>query len=678
LNVLNIHKFLPKMIEKMNALIRAAVVGIALFMPVAKLAAFTPLSLTGFNADLIAQGPGAATGSVSIAGGFGGSGYAFVAQDYGGGSSSPSYFFPDGGELSSVLTPGLTFQLAGYAANNVLHITAVNAAETLTVTTPSSAGDVYLLGAGAGGDVTVTVEILFTDNTTETFANVEFADWSGTAAPGVPGVGRVNLTDNNPEGDFMTPSLFERKLSLNSTNHNKLISMIIIAKTGGAGALGIVAATTTGVCSGTPSGGIAQSSEDSTCNNTTLVISASGHTVASTISYQWEASINGGTSYDPVTGETATTYMVSNQAVTTLYRLKVTCGASGLEAFSTPVTVVQKGPTECYCETYNGSCTNDHISNVVTTGGTANITNATGCSGGFGAHNVFLEHGYANIQGATVNFSVTTTSREEAFKVWVDFNRNGDFSDAGEEVYASALSASGTNTVAGSFQIPLNAPAGDTRMRIRCKYNDTAIDPCDFHFTGGETEDYKFTVVAIPLPVTLESFTAVNDGDKNRIQWKVRQETGISGYEVERSYDGHSFSPISFQPAYNRPDAYIYKLDDNSYTGSKIYYRLRIAGIDGNSRYSQVCRVETRLVKSSRLSIYPQPATGQLHLTFTAPSIGGEAHLIDVNGKLLLKQVIAAGVQQEIIDLAGISPGIYYLKYRASDGSSNTYKVIKQ
>ncbi|NNM15925.1 MAG: T9SS type A sorting domain-containing protein, partial [Bacteroidia bacterium] len=80
-------------------------------------------------------------------------------------------------------------------------------------------------------------------------------------------------------------------------------------------------------------------------------------------------------------------------------------------------------------------------------------------------------------------------------KVWIDWNQNYDFSDAGEEYTLGTASgtANGPTTLSPlSITVPLNAPAGKTTMRVSARYN-TNPGPCDTGFDG-EVEDYSIIV----------------------------------------------------------------------------------------------------------------------------------------------------------------------------------------
>ena len=77
--------------------------------------------------------------------------------------------------------------------------------------------------------------------------------------------------------------------------------------------------------------------------------------------------------------------------------------------------------------------------------------------------------------------------------VWMDFNHNGSFADAGEFVFSSA---SGTATVSGNVTIPSGATPGLTAIRVCAKYGATPASTESCGHTGfGEYEDYTMTIV---------------------------------------------------------------------------------------------------------------------------------------------------------------------------------------
>lgn len=93
----------------------------------------------------------------------------------------------------------------------------------------------------------------------------------------------------------------------------------------------------------------------------------------------------------------------------------------------------------------------------------------------------------------SVDLQVGTWGSGNYIAAFIDYNKDGDFTDPGERIAMSGGLAA-LQTYSTSFTIPLTATAGKTRLRVREVYADSNIDPCNFK-TWGETEDYIITLV---------------------------------------------------------------------------------------------------------------------------------------------------------------------------------------
>ncbi len=88
----------------------------------------------------------------------------------------------------------------------------------------------------------------------------------------------------------------------------------------------------------------------------------------------------------------------------------------------------------------------------------------------------------------------------EYYSIWIDYNHDNDFTDAGEEVVTLYSDFSGFN--AFNFTIPSSAPLGQARMRVIMSH-DNPPTPCGF-YARGETEDYTILIndtSTVPPPV---------------------------------------------------------------------------------------------------------------------------------------------------------------------------------
>lgn len=77
------------------------------------------------------------------------------------------------------------------------------------------------------------------------------------------------------------------------------------------------------------------------------------------------------------------------------------------------------------------------------------------------------------------------------YSVWIDYNKDGDFEDANEQVF-TVSPIEGGNSVSGNITTPNNISNGSVRMRVSMKFNDIP-DPCEY-FSYGEVEDYTINL----------------------------------------------------------------------------------------------------------------------------------------------------------------------------------------
>lgn len=143
-----------------------------------------------------------------------------------------------------------------------------------------------------------------------------------------------------------------------------------------------------------------------------------------------------------------------------------------------------------YCSS-NGNNTNDeYISRVQI--GSINKTSGVGTT----------STGYSDFTSTSTDLSVgasstititptwTGTIYNEGYAVFIDYNQDGDFTDAGETVWTKA--ASQTTPVSGSFTVPSSATSGETRLRVSMKYNGVPTSCESFQY--GEVEDYTVNI----------------------------------------------------------------------------------------------------------------------------------------------------------------------------------------
>ncbi len=97
--------------------------------------------------------------------------------------------------------------------------------------------------------------------------------------------------------------------------------------------------------------------------------------------------------------------------------------------------------------------------------------------------------------GETTIVPVSIQNASGFLNVWFDWNADGDFADAGEQMITNQAVAVGTVNL--NIAVPVTAIIGPTFARFRVCTNNTALDNCSTPrgtVQSGEVEDYQFTV----------------------------------------------------------------------------------------------------------------------------------------------------------------------------------------
>ncbi|MDQ1098670.1 MULTISPECIES: T9SS type A sorting domain-containing protein [Chryseobacterium] len=195
---------------------------------------YQAVTLSGFNADVIANGVGSST--VSTNSDVDGVNYAFVSKDFQltASSTALTYGLPTNGLINSAAASpaGLSYQLASYSANNSLRLQSVGDNGTLTFTTPKAAVNLYMLATSGSGASTVDVVVNFSDATTQTFSAINVSDWYGGSNFAIQGIGRIKKTTDGLEADTSNPRLYQIPLAISAANQSKTIQSVKVTKVG--------------------------------------------------------------------------------------------------------------------------------------------------------------------------------------------------------------------------------------------------------------------------------------------------------------------------------------------------------------------------------------------------------------------------------------------------------------
>ncbi|TGD58201.1 T9SS-dependent choice-of-anchor J family protein [Flavobacterium humi] len=184
----------------------------------------------------------------------------------------------------------------------------------------------------------------------------------------------------------------------------------------------------------------------------------------------------------------ATSYTFAGTA-NTAYYWKVTPYNGVGDATACTENTFTTAATPCYCTPAPSSVDNIGITNV--TIGTINNTSGDE-AGHYGDYSVQTTD---VPQGLSVPFSITyETGYTYETAIWVDWNNDSDFNDAGEDVYTGTSTNANPTTLSGTFTVPGTASLGNHRMRIGGQDNGPVL-AC-YTGTYGTFEDYTVNVIA--------------------------------------------------------------------------------------------------------------------------------------------------------------------------------------
>ncbi|MCG8700331.1 MAG: M6 family metalloprotease domain-containing protein [Bacteroidales bacterium] len=266
---------------------------------------------------------------------------------------------------------------------------------------------------------------------------------------------------------------------------------------------------------------------------------ASSNVTSSSVDLSWSASSDnvGVTGYDVYQGSsvvksvTVTKASITGLSPNTTYSFSIKAkDAAGNESDASNILTVKTSPVQPqYCNSKGDNSSYEWIKEVVI----GSFTNSSGAAGytDFTSKTVNLPAGSSVDIALTPGFG--STAYNEYWKIWIDYNNDKDFDDAGELVFDAGTMSK--TTVNGTIKVASGAK-GTTRMRVSMKY-DGAQTACET-FKYGEVEDYtvKFGAVgpdkeapSIPTGLAASNVTTTSI----ELSWNASTDNvKVTGYEV--------------------------------------------------------------------------------------------------------------------------------------------------
>lgn len=366
--------------------------------------------------------------------------------------------------------------------------------------------------------------------------------------------------------------------------------------------------------------------------------------------YDLRYRVQGTTSWT-TTNVTGNSNALSGLNPTTTYEAQVrsTCPNGSNSSYSSSINFTTTEVQITYCDSASTNVNDEYISRVQLN----TIDNSS--NGQFYSDFTSISTNLTQGDAYTITVTPTWTGTvyDEGYSVWIDYNKDGDFTDAGEQVWTQAKTKN--TPVSGTFTIPSGTVIGSTRMRVSMKYN--AIPTSCESFTYGEVEDYTVNLIAA-TPDTIAPVITLNGA--STINLEVGDSFADPGATATDNVDGNLTSSIVVTGSVNTNAAGTYTLNYN------------VSDAAGNAA-TQVSRtVNVTQPTDTTAPVITLNGASVIYInvgdSFTDP---GATATDNVDGDLTSSIVVTGSVNTN-------AQGTYTLNYNVSDAAGNAATQVSR
>jgi len=318
------------------------------------------------------------------------------------------------------------------------------------------------------------------------------------------------------------------------------------------------------------------------------------------------------------------------------------------------------------------------------------LTNVSGNNNGyqdFGSTNATFS------AGSTISYTLAAGYGQgpfsESWKAWMDLNHDGDFDDAGEEIFTNF----GQFQVSGSFFLPTTAMNGPTKLRIAMSF---AVPQVCTDLGEGEIEDYCVNVVGGQTPCDPASIPGFLYSDvqldQNRVLFSWSHVQGAEVCQLRGGLLGNFDRKVTI-PTTEFDFIYV---PINQFSPGDWNWKVQCACSTSPLVPTQESIVEFFTIPepesagisanqsgigNSSLTIFPNPVKDILNLSLDAGGFGkAQLILFDVLGRSVIEKDIDVAFRQNnfTVDLSDLPTGTYIAT--VIDGANNrtSQKFIKE
>jgi hypothetical protein len=284
-------------------------------------------------------------------------------------------------------------------------------------------------------------------------------------------------------------------------------------------------------------------------------------------------------------------------------------------------------------------------------------------------------------RGTTYTIDVTLLGENaEQLKGWIDFNNNGIFDNATEQVISFSentdpATSRGNITASAAFSVPSNGVL-NTALRLRLIedvseiYGTAAISNACSNPEYGQAEDYAvYLLPSGTLPLTLGDFSGLPDGRNVLLSWETNTEINTGYFIIQRSADNISFEDIGNQNARGQAGRLTrYSFRDQQATDGKWYYRLKMVDLDERYEFSKTISVTIKPNAPGDSRLMENPVSTFIDVQLRKYSTKTSLLVFDISGRKVMESTVPAGISRyRINETTSLRAGIYLLEIRSGN-----------
>ena len=245
---------------------------------------------------------------------------------------------------------------------------------------------------------------------------------------------------------------------------------------------------------------------------------------------------------------------------------------------------------------------------------------------------------------------------------------NGKMTTVGERFDGPVANFTNIDTLATTVMVT-NTYSNTSSFRLRTGAKSTGVSGAADRMYSFWFKTFTFQASVIKLlPVTLINWTAALANNTVALKWSTSTEINASHFIVERSFDGIEYSDVVMVFAAGNSNVVTnYSYNDKLPAGNSgiIYYRLKMADMDGHYKYADVRIVRVgQSAEGVKIIAYPNPVVNDVRITIPQNWQGKQLsyQVSNANGQIVKSYSVKYASQTEVINMTQSPAGMYVVR----------------